>query len=265
MAFLQYPIIGLLALLSALAGTSMPTQAEQARPSIVLIIDDLGYNWPRSKRALSLHGAVTYGVLPHTPYSRQVAEQAQRYGKEIIVHVPMSSVHRYHPGPGSLSENLSRQHFVQVLNSNLQAVPHARGANNHMGSALTQNESLMSLLMQEIGRHELYFIDSRTSVNTVAASMAGLHNIKHLSRDVFLDNEQETDAIHRQFQRLLRVARQRGVAVGIGHPHRATLDYLEVVLPVLESSENVRLISGSEAIAQRYPAGPGQLALKLGK
>lgn len=234
----------------------------ERKPAIVLIIDDLGNNRQHSMRAVALSGDVTYAILPHTPHAKTVANEAEKLGKEVIVHVPMSSIHGRNTGPGGLNEAQSKQNFVQVLNSNLGAVPYARGVNNHMGSALTQNDDMMSLMMSVLSEHELYFIDSRTSSKTVAANMAGLHNIKHLSRDIFLDNSPTIDDIHLQFQKLLRAARLRGVAVGIGHPYPATLDYLETVLPTLELTEQVRIIRGSEAIAQRYPQPQAELALK---
>lgn len=230
------------------------SQAQQLdAPAIVLIIDDLGNNRESSLRTVQLHGELTLGILPHTPYAGRIAKLATAAGKEVIVHVPMSSIHGINTGPGGLNEQLSEQSFVEILTGNLGAVPYARGVNNHMGSSLTQNDSMMQLLMTVIAERELYFIDSRTSAKTVAATMAGRHNIKHLSRDVFLDNTPTIEHIHGQFQRLLRVARKHGVAVAIGHPYMATLDYLESVLPTLETLENVRLISGSKAIDLRYP------------
>ena len=233
----------------------------EPKPAIVLIIDDLGNNHASSLRAISLHGDVTCAILPHTPHAANVAKLAEQAGKEVIVHVPMSSIHGRETGPGGLNEQQSRQHFVQILTSNLGAIPHARGVNNHMGSALTQNGDMMSLMMSVISEHQLYFVDSRTSPKTVATTAASLHNIKHLSRDVFLDNSQDLDNIHQQFQKLLRIAREEGIAVGIGHPYPTTLEYLESVLPTLEATEQIRIIRGSEAISLRYSAPQAAIAL----
>lgn len=247
------------ALLLAVAFYASPTWAEP-KPAIVLIIDDLGNNHASSMRAVALSGDITCAILPHTPHAAHIAQTADKAGKEVIVHVPMSSVHGRAIGPGGLHAHQSPQNFVEVLNSNLLSIPQARGVNNHMGSKLTQNDDRMSLLMSVISERQLYFIDSRTSAKTVAATMAGLHNIKHLSRDVFLDNSQELDDIHRQFQKLLHVARSEGIGVGIGHPYPNTLDYLETVLPTLEATEQVRIIRGSEAISMRYPLSSAVMA-----
>jgi polysaccharide deacetylase 2 family uncharacterized protein YibQ len=69
-------------------------------------------------------------------------------------------------------------------------------------------------------------------------------------RDVFLDNTQTTDAIGAEFERLKELARERGVAVGIGHPHTVTLDYLEQAIPALRA-EGFELVSVANAISVR--------------
>lgn len=241
-----------------LLGSAMQTIAQDL-PAIVLIIDDLGNSRENSLRTVNLTGDVTCAVLPHTPNAKLVAEHAHKQNKEVIIHLPMSSVHGKATGPGGLHEQQSTEDFQAMLRSDLAAVPFAVGVNNHMGSSLTQNASYMQLVMEEISDQELYFIDSRTSSRTVAAKVAGANQIQHLSRDVFLDNSQRIEDIHTQFLELLAKARKTGLAIGIGHPYPSTLDYLESVLPTLEITEGVRIISGSEAVRQRY-SRPAALA-----
>jgi hypothetical protein len=50
-------------------------------------------------------------------------------------------------------------------------------------------------------------------------------------RQVFLDDDQRPEAIRTQFERLLGLARSRGAAVAIGHPHPATLAVLAAEVP----------------------------------
>lgn len=227
---------------------ALSTSAQAKQPAIVLIIDDLGNDREASLRAVRLQGSITCAVLPHTANATLVATEANTLGKEVIVHAPMSSIDQRATGPGGLHPAQSYGDFASTLQSNIASVPFAIGLNNHMGSQLTQEKDYMSLLMSIIDKHNFYFIDSRTSHKTVAAAMANVHNIRHLSRDIFLDNSQNIKDIHTQFQRLLAIARERGVATAIGHPYPSTLAYLETVLPLLELEEDIRIISGSEAI-----------------
>lgn len=235
----------LAAILLSIAGTAL------AQPSIVLIIDDLGYSLKAGLRTVELPGAVTCSVLPHSPNAPAIANFANKTGKEVMVHAPMTSIHKYAPGPGTLSPQQSYADFVDILDKGIRAVPHAVGLNNHMGSELTQQSDYMGLVMSVIRDHDLFFIDSRTSKNTVAASTADLYGIQNLSRDVFLDNVRSEAAIHRSFQTLLQKARRNGIAVGIGHPYQETLIYLEKALPALKQ-QGIQLINASQAIKLAY-------------
>ena len=62
-----------------------------------------------------------------------------------------------------------------------------------------------------------------------------------MSRDVFLDYETDEVSIETQFQRLLQTAHEKGTALGIGHPHEATLRVLQRELSTL-NDYGVRLV-----------------------
>ncbi len=70
-----------------------------------------------------------------------------------------------------------------------------------------------------------------------------------IRRDVFLDHEPTWDAIAREFEKLKRMARTRGVAIGIAHPLDVTLSYLESAIPALRA-EGFEVVSIGEAIAR---------------
>ena len=92
--------------------------------------------------------------------------------------------------------------------------------------------------------------------NTVAADTAEDYGIPHLSRHIFLDNDKSDQAIDYQFQRLLLIAEKHGVAVGIGHPYRETINYLNQALPALEK-KGIKLALASEiANARQRELGP---------
>ena len=228
---------GLLALLALFPG--MTTQADSVPPvtlpTVVLIIDDIGHRVDTGMRAIALPGKVNLAILPHTPGARILAERASAAGKEVILHSPMSNVHSKPLGPGALTGDMTQQVFRDTLLESLRAMPHVRGVSNHMGSQLTGQRQPMMWLMQELGPLGLYFVDSRTSINTVAANTAAEFEIPYLSRQVFLDNDATTAAIASRFEELLELASREGMAVGIGHPYPSTLNYLHKTLPTLRA------------------------------
>jgi polysaccharide deacetylase 2 family uncharacterized protein YibQ len=225
---------------------AQPVAAQQAA-RVVLIIDDMGNSLDLGLQALALPGAINYAFLPHSPHSRQLATAAHQQAKEVLLHAPMSNLHNYPTGPGTLRPIMNRQQFLQTLHDDLAAVPHVRGLNNHMGSLLTQLRQPMNWLMSALKQQQLYFVDSRTSPRTIAASVAKQHQLPTLKRDVFLDNKRTEQAIDFQFRKLTRLAKQRGIAVAIGHPYPETLAYLKRELPSL-AAQGIRLTLASSAL-----------------
>lgn len=222
-------VLGLLAMLA------LPAQAEEGPPpTIAIIIDDMGVHRGPEQRLIDLEHPLTLSFLPYRRHTQELAQTAYQQGKEIMLHSPMENNARMGLGPGGLDMSMDAGKMADVLRRSLASVPHARGVNNHMGSLLTQQANAMGWIMDELARHEVFFVDSRTIASTVAADTAESRNIPTLSRDVFLDHEQDREFIHRQFKQLLRQAREHGSAIAIGHPYEVTVSYLEEMLPKLD-------------------------------
>ena len=246
-----------LVLLAALVlcGPAQADSVPSLRPAtVVLIIDDLGHHLRKGLRAVALPGKVNLAILPHTPGTQLLAERASAAGKEVILHAPMSNVHHKPLGPGGLTDDMSEHDFRQTLSLSLRSTPHVRGVSNHMGSQLTSQREPMVWLMQELGQRGLYFVDSRTSINSVAARTASELQIPYLSRQVFLDNEPSAAAIAQRFEEVLQLASRNGVGVAIGHPYDATLEYLHKTLPTL-SARGYRLALVSEVLHVDFRPG----------
>ena len=226
---------------------------------LAVVIDDVGYNLARSERLLRLPGTVTLAVLPNAPYAADVAAAAQRYGKEIILHQPMEA----HASPwvrlerGTLTAAMSESELRQQLETSIRSLPNLAGVSNHTGSLLTAHEGSMRVVMDVVKQHDLYFLDSRTTAQTVALDTAQRHAVPATRRDVFLDHTIERQAIHRAFVKSIRLAQRRGQAIVIGHPHELSIRYLEQALKNLP--EGVELVTVGQ-LARR--AGPGSSGLQ---
>jgi len=120
----------------------------------------------------------------------------------------------------------SAREIIQILDRNLKQVSGARGINNHMGSSFTENREKMSLVLRELKRKGLFFIDSRTTKETVGIEQAKQIGLPAAERTIFLDNNPDPEAICNQLEHLLRTARDTGTAIGIGHPYCQTLEIL---------------------------------------
>jgi polysaccharide deacetylase 2 family uncharacterized protein YibQ len=220
------------------------TQAAE-RPRIALIIDDMGNQLDTGLRAVMLPGAVSYAFLPHTPYVPVLAELAHSKKKQVMLHQPLESHRGNKLGPGGLTLHHNRQSFNEVLLKNIAAIPHIQGVNNHMGSLMTRHPGAMQWMMDVLGELGLFFVDSRTTQKSVAFAVAQESRIATAGRDIFLDHDRDLSIIRSQFKKLLRIAKIRGSAIGIGHPYPETLQMLEEELPKL-SNLGIDLVMASE-------------------
>lgn len=243
------------AALWACAGLIQASDLSTSPAKIAIIIDDIGYNLPQGQIAARFPAPLTLAVLPHAPNSHSLAKLAHTHGKEIMLHAPMSTINPQPLDQGGLHQAMDRDTFIATLRANIAAIPYITGLNNHMGSALTQHQQSMNWLMQELQHQDLFFVDSRTTANSVALNTAQSFAIPSRSRDVFLDHERTTEAVDKQFQRLLRVARKEGSAIAIGHPAPVTMNYLSSQLEQLEAL-NVQLVNVSELIPHAAPPTP---------
>lgn len=219
-------------LLSIFILFSPPVFAEQtSHATISIIIDDLGYRFQEDLRALALPGPVAYAILPHAPHTEKMSQIAYQKGKDILLHQPMQAMEKNkYLGPGALTLNMSRAEFLQTLNINIQKVPNLIGINNHMGSLLTRHPGHMQWLMEKMKSNGQFYVDSLTSDDSVAARLAKENQIPYLTRDVFLDNKLNPGYIRNQFKELIKVAKRKGSAIGIGHPHPTTIAVLAELL-----------------------------------
>ncbi|MCW9039088.1 MAG: divergent polysaccharide deacetylase family protein, partial [Rhodospirillales bacterium] len=172
-------------------------------------------------------------------------------GHELMVHMPMEPTdHDFNPGPNALLTGLSDKDLIARLNWNLSRFTGYVGVNNHMGSRFTADPASMATLMEELKHRGLLFLDSRTSPQTVGGDVAALYGVPYAERNVFIDNENNVEAVRRQLRELEALARRKGYAIGIGHPRDATIEALATWLPEL-SRRGIVLVPLSKIVMIR--------------
>lgn len=220
---------------------------------IVVIIDDMGNN--RLDLTFStLPTAISFAVLPFTPFSKAIANSAYQQQREILLHLPMQAYDNNHLlGKGALTLKMEKQHYEQTINDALLAIPHATGVNNHMGSKLTEQMTAMQWTMELLFQRGVFFVDSRTSAASIAESSAVKAGLPALRRHIFLDNKRDQQSMEEQFQRAIQLSRQSEYCIIIAHPHPETLSYLSQRLA--KPSEEFLLMTLNQLIpAQQHIA-----------
>jgi uncharacterized protein len=207
------------------------------QPIAAIIVDDIGYDRHMSELFLSLDAPLTFALLPHSPFGRAFLAKARAAGQEIILHLPMepNEYPDVDPGPGALLAHMSPDRLIAELEKNIDQIEGASGVNNHMGSRLSASPEHMRVIFSVLKRRGLYYIDSRTSAETVASSSARLFQVPFAERDIFIDHLDDPQFIRAQLQRLIKRAQKQGYAVGIAHPHANTYHALKEMLPQLNA------------------------------
>lgn len=230
--------------------------AAPGQAMIAIIVDDLGVDQARSRRAVSLPGPMTMSILPYGRRLDEHAAAARAGGHEVLVHLPMEPYDiAVDAGPDPLLTGLPTGELRARVVRALDAFGGYIGVNNHMGSRFTEDREAMATVMEELGERGLVFVDSVTSGASAAFGSAKANGVPTAQRDVFLDHDPSPEAIDKALAKLERVALEQGYAVGIAHPRDASLDALAAWVPqaiargfaFVPISAVVRLEMGEEA------------------
>lgn len=228
--------------------------AHDDRPAVAVVIDDAGLNRAETARLNALPAPLTVSFMSYADDLRRQTESARAAGHEIFLHVPMAPLSdRHDPGPRALYPESPALEIRESLAWALARTSGYVGINNHMGSRFTGDEGAMEVLLGELKGRGLAFLDSRTTAASVGEAVAMRHDLPFAARDVFLDHDLDARAIAKQLDRLEEIARDRGSAIAIGHPRRATLDVLARWLATLD--ERGLVLVPVSAIIKRRAAG----------
>jgi len=217
---------------------------------IALLIDDFGYTQGEAIKLFlnDLHVPLTISVIPGTPYANLIAEQAYKGKKEIMLHLPMEPKGDFrNEYRWIIMSGMRKEEIKSVTRKALENIPHCAGMNNHMGSLATSRQNVVQPLLEVIKAKNLYFVDSKTTSDSVALPTAKRLGIRCASRDIFLDNEKDYHYIKGQFQKLLLLARKKGKALGIAHVNPLTARALRKIVHQLEDRK-ISLVYVSEIV-----------------
>jgi hypothetical protein len=213
---------------------------------LAIVLDDAGYSLAAIQELRDLPREVAVAVLPNAPQAREAALELGRQGREVLVHMPMEPGPGNGPGPGdgAITVGLAPSEVAARIDRALAVVVGARGVNNHMGSRATADPPTMRAVMAALRGRGLYFLDSRTTADSIAGATAIESGIPVLRREVFLDVVDEPDVVRQALREVISRAGVDGEAVAIGHVHPVTVAVLTAALT--ELPPGIRLVRPSE-------------------
>lgn len=221
--------------------------APEIKGEIAIVIDDWGYNLNNLAALRQIKYPLTLSILPNLAFSAEVADEAHSAGKEVILHLPMQPHEKFRLEQNTVMTSMDESEILGILANDIEAIPHIKGASNHMGSLATEDARTMEIVLNELKRRHLYFLDSFVTSKSVCSMIAKRLHLGFARRDIFLDNNEETQYIKRQVNKLKSKARAYGRAIGIGHDRRITLEALKETMPQL-AKEGYKFVFVSELV-----------------
>lgn len=196
---------------------------------LCFVFDDGGQNIAQLQKFLELPFPITVAVLPQLAHSVESAELVRKSGNEVILHQPMQSVNNsINPGPGAITPDMTDDQIIAQLFINMEEISPIAGMNNHEGSGITADAGKMEIILQTASEYGIYFLDSRTNVETKVPYVAGELGYSWYERNIFLDNEKTRENVLSELKKGLAIANKSGSVIMIGHIWSA--DFLPALL-----------------------------------
>lgn len=204
----------------------IPSVEVSKQGQIAVIMDDMGGSLTSMRELLRLDIVITPSILPGTGRAIPATSLLQQEGREYMIHMPMQprSYPRTNPGANALLLGQSEHQTRSLVKSYMEEVPGAVGGNNHMGSRYTEDSKAMRIVLDELKRHDFFFIDSRTIGDSVAFTEARKMGLKTATRNIFLDNKDDVAYIRQQIRKMVDLAGKNREVIAICHPHKETLE-----------------------------------------
>ncbi|MCW8822278.1 MAG: divergent polysaccharide deacetylase family protein [Sulfurovum sp.] len=208
------------------------------KPKLAIIIDDVSTRNQLNK--IEDTGIkMTPSIFPPSKLSMTSHTLATGL-KHYMIHLPMESGSaQFNTQYKTLITTFSDEEIEARVKELRKLFPTARYINNHTGSVFTDDYHAMETLYTALRKEGFMFVDSRTIGSTKVPQIAEEFGDAYVARDIFIDNEHNVPYIHRQLQKAVNMAKKKGYAIAIGHPHKMTMKALSSAAGIFQDVELV--------------------------
>nr|WP_237176051.1 divergent polysaccharide deacetylase family protein [Paenibacillus xylanexedens] len=226
--------------ISAGGHTAAASESPSNHKRLAIIIDDVGNDMKGTAEILAMPVKLTVAVMPFLPTTKKDAIAAHEKGMDVIVHMPMEPK-KGRPewlGPGAITSNLTDEEVRSRVEKAIDDVPHAIGMNNHMGSKITSDKRIMSIVLDVCNERGLFFVDSRTNFRSVVGELAVSKNMPPVGNDIFLDDQNSKQHIRKQLDLAAQRAIDKNICVVIGHVGHSGMNTSAVIRESVSRLQN---------------------------
>ncbi|RUT27910.1 divergent polysaccharide deacetylase family protein [Paenibacillus zeisoli] len=199
--------------------TKLANPKAHSKKKLAVIIDDLGNKMEGTDEILSMPVKLTVAVMPFLQTTQEDAKRAHEKGYDVLLHLPMEPK-RGRPewlGPGAILTKMSDQEVRKAVEAAIDNVPYAVGINNHMGSKVTADERIMSIVLDVCKERGLFFVDSKTNYRSIVGKLCKQKGLPEVYNHIFLDDVASTAHISKQVGKVSEWLKSHDSCVTIGH------------------------------------------------
>lgn len=202
------------------------------KPLLAIVVDDLTEKNYWSERLFSLSYTLNLAIIP-TSKTKELLEEIKKKDWYVIMHLPMESINYPKDAKYLVSypilTSMDKDEIRKIIDKSLKYFGDypIEGVNNHMGSKVTSDSETMRNLYKVLQEKGLFFLDSKTSYNSVGRKIAKEIDIPFLENDLFLDHENDKEMIRKRFLQGIDIAKRKGKAIVICHIRPNTIEVME--------------------------------------
>ena len=211
--------------------------ADNNRPLIAIIIDDMGLNQAQSITTIrDMPSPISVAFAPYGRNLTTLTTLARSRGHEILLSVPMEPFNYPldDPGPYGLLTSSEDKKNLQRLVWIMSRLTTYVGVIPEMGSLFTTSREATTPILEEFKKRGLLFVNRRITQRDITGRLAKELNLPNVTVDFVLDRKPSRTAIDQQIKRAEDLARSQGFVTVLASPYPVSLERIALWMSTLE-------------------------------
>lgn len=217
-------------------------------PRISILLTGLGLDQALSQDAIrKMPPEVSLAFSAYGRKLAQLTRQAQRFGHEYLLQVPMQPVDPLSDsGPQSLQAFASAAINQSRLHWSLGRLTGYFGVVNYRGGRYLRDKDAVKSLFGELQQRGLVFFHDEAGGDPSLAGLAGQTGLGYSRATLSIDRIPTREGILKALKKLEASAKRLGFAVGVIHMHRVSIDMINAWAKSLKQKQ-IGLVPLSQA------------------
>jgi len=215
-------------------------------PRAAIIVDNLGGDLLMARTLAGIEAPLTFAVRSAQPFSKEVAELASLFGREVLMQLPQEP-ERF--AAAATPRVKDRTGVERWFSENLAGIPHAVGVANDPGAPLTSNAERTQWILSAAKENNLLVVEIDGERADTCATAAAVP-VRCVQGNMLPEDSSDEETIRKQLDGVLQTARTRGDVVVVGHATPALAAALQSAIPAFAAA-GVELVPVSTVVADQ--------------